>query len=75
MEFIFDTHAHYDDPAFDADRFDFLKDLQNYGIKGIVNVGADIKTSQLGTEYEQISMDIEDNPPLDGQEELESPKE
>ncbi|MCR4693335.1 MAG: SMC-Scp complex subunit ScpB [Firmicutes bacterium] len=31
--------------------------------------------SQLGAEYEQISMDIEDNPPLDGQEELESPKE
>lgn len=31
--------------------------------------------SQFGAEYEQISMDIEDNPPLDGQEELESPKE
>ena len=31
--------------------------------------------SQFGTEYEQISMDIEDNTPLDGQEELESPKE
>lgn len=51
MEFIFDTHAHYDDPAFDTDRFDFLKCLQNHGIKGIVNVGADIKTSQLSTEY------------------------
>lgn len=51
MEFIFDTHAHYDDPAFDADRLDFLKDLQSCGIKGIVNVGADIKTSQLSTEY------------------------
>ena len=51
MEFIFDTHVHYDDPAFDADRLDFLKDLKSCGIKGIVNVGADIKTSQLSTEY------------------------
>jgi len=51
MELIFDTHAHYDDHAFDADRFDFLKHLQNHGIKGIVNVGSDIKTSQLSTEY------------------------
>ena len=31
--------------------------------------------SQFGTEYEQISMDIDDDPPLDGQEELETPKE
>ena len=58
MEFIFDTHAHYDDPAFDADRFDFLKCLQNHGIKGIVNVGADIKTSQLSTEYAEHFNDV-----------------
>lgn len=31
--------------------------------------------SQFGTEYEQISMDIEDDPQLEGQEELETPKE
>ncbi len=51
MGLIFDTHAHYDDPAFDADRFDFLKDLRNHGIKGIVNISADIETSQISTEY------------------------
>lgn len=58
MKFIFDTHAHYDDPAFDADRFDFLKCLRNHGIKGIVNVGADIKTSQLSTEYAEHFNDV-----------------
>lgn len=37
---IFDTHAHYDDEAFDADRDALLTDLhENQGICGIANVG------------------------------------
>ena len=37
---IFDTHAHYDDEAFDADRDALLRDLnENQGICGIANVG------------------------------------
>lgn len=39
---IFDTHAHYDDEAFDPDREGLLKSLHNQGIDYIVNVGASI---------------------------------
>lgn len=39
---IFDTHAHYDDEAFDKDREKLLDSMQNRGIEYIVNVGASI---------------------------------
>lgn len=34
---IFDTHAHYDDDAFDEDREEVLKDLKLNGVVGILN--------------------------------------
>lgn len=37
---IFDTHAHYDDKAFDEDREDLLASLPEKGIARVVNVGA-----------------------------------
>ena len=37
---IFDTHAHYDDEAFDDDREKLLERMQNRGVEYIVNVGA-----------------------------------
>lgn len=37
---IFDTHAHYDDEAFDDDREQLLERMQNRGVEYIVNVGA-----------------------------------
>ena len=43
---IFDTHAHYDDDAFDEDREDLIKAILESDIKRIVNVGANLKTSQ-----------------------------
>ena len=43
---IFDTHAHYDDDAFDADREEIIKALLESDVKKIVNVGANLKTSQ-----------------------------
>nr|WP_314464016.1 TatD family hydrolase [uncultured Clostridium sp.] len=43
---IFDTHAHYDDEAFDKDREELLGNLQSYGIEAVTNVGASIKTSK-----------------------------
>ena len=43
---IFDTHAHYDDEAFDEDREELLGSLQSYGIEAVTNVGASIKTSE-----------------------------
>lgn len=39
---IFDTHAHYDDEAFDTDREKLLDSMQNRGIEYIVNVGSSI---------------------------------
>ena len=39
---IFDTHAHYDDPAFDADRDELLSGLSDNGICAVVDVCADI---------------------------------
>ncbi|WP_077612983.1 TatD family hydrolase [Clostridium sp. Marseille-P2415] len=43
---IFDTHAHYDDEAFDEDRDDLLAGLWEHGIEAVTNVGASIKTSE-----------------------------
>ena len=34
---IFDTHAHYDDEAFDEDRESVLKELKGNGVVGILN--------------------------------------
>lgn len=42
---IFDTHAHYDDEAFDEDRDMLLSGMQEHGIAGIVNIGASMETS------------------------------
>lgn len=42
MKNIFDTHAHYDDEAFDADREELLRSLSEHGITKVVNVGASL---------------------------------
>lgn len=39
---IFDTHAHYDDPRFDADRDALLSSMASRGIGHIINVGAEM---------------------------------
>ncbi len=51
---IFDTHAHYDDEAFDTDREEILSGLSSYGIKNIVNIGVDIPTSKNSIELAEI---------------------
>lgn len=40
MDTIFDTHAHYDDEAFDGDREQLIESLGVHGIGAVVNVGA-----------------------------------
>lgn len=40
---IFDTHAHYDDEAFDGDREQLLESMPKSGIGRIVNVGASMR--------------------------------
>lgn len=55
---IFDTHAHYDDEAFDGDRAELITGLAEKGIGKVVTVGADIATSEAALEladrYENV---------------------
>lgn len=55
---IFDTHAHYDDRAFDEDRHELLSGMQEQGIARIVNIGssfeANEKTLELVQQYDFI---------------------
>ena len=43
---IFDTHAHYDDEAFNKDRREILMSLREHGIEGAVNVSSNIASVQ-----------------------------
>lgn len=43
---IFDSHAHYDDRAFDSDREAVLAALPDAGVCGVINCGVDILSSQ-----------------------------
>ena len=55
---IFDTHAHYDDEAFDEDRETLLNTLEEKGIGIVVNVGASMESTkdsvELAHKYEFI---------------------
>lgn len=42
---IFDTHAHYDDEAFDSDRESLILSLKDRGVVGIVSCGCDIAST------------------------------
>lgn len=58
MENIFETHAHYDDEAFDEDREKLLEELPKRGVCGIITAGADLKSSvaaiKLAEKYSYI---------------------
>lgn len=47
---IFDSHAHYDDKAFDVDRDDLLTNLFNTNVCGIINVGCSMETSRMSVD-------------------------
>lgn len=55
---IFETHAHYDDEAFDADREELLTSFPDRGIRWVINVGASIKTTKaslaLAERYDHV---------------------
>lgn len=44
---MLDTHAHYDDKAFDNDRYNLIEDIHNKGVEYIINAGSDIKSSKM----------------------------
>lgn len=56
---IFDSHAHYDDAAFDPDREALLASLPEKGVCYVINCGADLVTSkasvELAARYSHIS--------------------
>ena len=58
MNLIFDTHAHYDDEAFEEDREELLLSLPKQGVRKVVNVGASLasckKTIELMQQYEFV---------------------
>lgn len=47
---LFDTHAHYDDGRFDADRFELLASMPENNVGLIVNPGCDMETSRIAVE-------------------------
>lgn len=55
---IFESHAHYDDEAFETDRISLLSSLPEQGIGYVINVSADYKslrnTARLMKEYSYI---------------------
>ena len=50
---IFDTHAHYDDERFDADRDELLRALHENGVSGIINCGCDVRSSKFSRELSE----------------------
>ena len=47
---IFDTHAHYDSGAFNADRFEILDSMQENNVGLIVNPGCDLESNKAAIE-------------------------
>ena len=47
---IFETHAHFDDEAYDKDRDTLLKSLNFHGVEALVNVGASMASSRKSIE-------------------------
>lgn len=50
LKMIFETHGHYDDERFDEDRDELLAECEARGIKLIMNIGADMKSSRATVE-------------------------
>ena len=50
MSLIFDTHAHYDDEAFDADRETLLASMPEHGVGLILDPGCDLGSSRRAVE-------------------------
>ena len=48
---LFDTHAHYDDEAFDADRDAVLTALPGQGVGLVLNPGCEVESSRKAVQY------------------------
>lgn len=47
---FFDTHAHYDDDAFDSDRDELLASMADSGVELIIDPGCDVRSSRRALE-------------------------
>jgi TatD DNase family protein len=47
---IFDSHAHYDDEAFNEDREEVIQGLKDKGVIGVLNCGASIEGARMSVE-------------------------
>lgn len=78
MTAIFDTHAHYDNRAFDEDREALLEALSRNGIARVVNIGASLasckRTVALMEKYDYIYGAIGIHPSETAELEGQSPK-
>ncbi len=50
---IIDTHAHLDMPEFDTDRASVIERAEQAGVKNIVTIGIDLKSSRIAVELAQ----------------------
>ena len=50
MNMLFDTHAHMDDRAFDADRDALLSSLPGQGVGLLMNPGCSLQSSRAASE-------------------------
>ncbi len=48
MAYIIDTHAHYDDTAFDEDRYALLDDLPKKGVQTVIHAATDPDSARFG---------------------------
>lgn len=70
---IFDTHAHYDDSAFDNDRDSLIREINSYGVCGIINCAfnqSSVATTlelahSYGFVYAAVGLHPEESEPLD----------
>ncbi len=51
---LFDTHAHMNDPAFEADREAILAGLPEQGVSRMVNIGCDLESSRECVQMAQM---------------------
>ena len=49
MEYIIDTHTHYDDMQFDSDREELLLSLREKGVGTVIHAAANLRGSEYGT--------------------------
>ena len=63
---LFDTHAHMDDRAFDADRAELLSSLPDQGLTLVMNPGCSLESSRnavrLAKEYDYIYAAVGSHP-------------